>query len=408
MATANVRFNGHSVRLNAGECDGSEALTYLVPNEGAHEIRDAADAERLFGKYSAAYDLAMRGLAAVEPDDTLRTRLARECASEVLYRRVLTATGAELDALAEKYGLARTSPVAPKTKDAAPTLRIFDATGCVLAEGPVHAERTEKGARLRFAGQCCATGTAECYAVYANGKQVTWGQMGRGVRPLHMAQALSSGLYLTITLDVIDASEEQMQALGLGAAPSAVQVTLRCTECSVMRTMPLPDVGATVEHRCTCGVTTMLRNDGDRVVMTGAAHEGMGAPFAVALGGVWSAKGPTEERRQREAALVALVNAVPDGLNATGWRAAVLAVEERRLTSRALSHHESAAELCAKLRIADILRLGKIARDEDGFVQHAALDAYQRAIAPHKAPAPERRRGGKAVRLTVDDGRDDS
>lgn len=116
---------------------------------------------------------------------------------------------------------------------------------------------------------------------------------------------------------------------------------------------------------------------------------------------------PEAERHRKEAPLVALVNDVPDGLDATGWRAAVLAVEERRHTQAVLSHHASAATLCRLLDIVAVLRRGHITDGEDGLVQVAALGAYRRAIAPHKAPPPERRRGGRDVRLVVDDGRDE-
>lgn len=96
-------------------------------------------------------------------------------------------------------------------------------------------------------------------------------------------------------------------------------------------------------------------------------------------------------RRNREAPLVALVNACPPDLDPDGWRAAVLGYAEGHKT--ALSEAEHEADL-------KIIRGGI----RDGGL--AAL-AYQRAITPHRAPPPERKRGGRDVRVVLDDGRDE-
>lgn len=115
---------------------------------------------------------------------------------------------------------------------------------------------------------------------------------------------------------------------------------------------------------------------------------------------------PAAMRAKQEAPLVALVNAVPEGLDPIGWRAAVLAVHE---------HHGRYAD---RLRgdlfagwLAFVLREGLTAGEVDGY--HGlgyleGLDSYQRAIAP--APKVDRQRLTWKTRgpvLPVDDWRDE-
>lgn len=111
-------------------------------------------------------------------------------------------------------------------------------------------------------------------------------------------------------------------------------------------------------------------------------------------------------RRNREAPLVALVAAVPEGLDPIGWRAAVLAVHE---------HHGRFAD---RLRgdlfaewLVTVLREGLTAVEIDGY--HGlgyleGLDSYQRAIAP--APKVDRVRATWKTRgpvLPCDNGWDE-
>jgi len=99
-----------------------------------------------------------------------------------------------------------------------------------------------------------------------------------------------------------------------------------------------------------------------------------------------AAKIETELRRKREAGLVELANAVPEGLDPVGWRAAVLALDEAKIAVNASS-------------------LEWWIRQEPASREPEAVAAYRRAVAPHKAPPPERKQRGP--RLTVDDGRDE-
>lgn len=109
---------------------------------------------------------------------------------------------------------------------------------------------------------------------------------------------------------------------------------------------------------------------------------------------------PEAERRRRDTPLVALVNAVPEGLDATGWRAAVLAVREEYLdgdawTMRAVIEHTATCLRGQGEPVSETTR--------------RAIAAYRRAIEPHKAPPRQpltwKRRGPA---LPVDDGRDDA
>ena len=105
------------------------------------------------------------------------------------------------------------------------------------------------------------------------------------------------------------------------------------------------------------------------------------------------------DRRAREAPLVALVAAVPEGLDPVGWRAAVLAAVEADGPDRAMSWMASTLPSVLRKAQEDDPRLG-FGRKLTPFV-----DAYRRAMAPQgPRPVPERRIGGRAVRLVVDNG----
>ena len=324
----------------------------------------------------------------MEADDALRTRLARECTWGDRYR-VATASGADLDAIAMKYGLARTPPVAPKTKDAGPTLRVYDDCGVVLAEGPVRAARTEKGARLHFAVACTTTGTASRYALTVHDVETFGGRINDGPNAMRLnTQALGSGWPIVGILDVSGLSEWQMQALGAPAKPTF-------------------DITATMEP-----FTDAFKRLAASAM---SASESMLHAFAPAAGFCtfianlkeYDARERREkaERRQREAALVALVNAAPAWADPGAWRVAVLAAEEAYRAGRAMPWLADAGVAPAFIACMTMLHEG--VEGPPGSTATVAMVAYRRALALHKAPAPERRRGGKAVRLTVDDGRDD-
>jgi hypothetical protein len=103
-------------------------------------------------------------------------------------------------------------------------------------------------------------------------------------------------------------------------------------------------------------------------------------------------KAVTEARARDEAPLVALVNAVPVGLDPIGWRAAVLAYMERR--GMILDPQRAPAV------VAGLVRGG----------QDDVAAAYKRALAPRNKVAPERRGATWKTRgpmLPVDDGRDE-
>ena len=102
------------------------------------------------------------------------------------------------------------------------------------------------------------------------------------------------------------------------------------------------------------------------------------------------------ERRAREAPLVALVADVPEGLDARGWRAAVLACVEVQSPETVARWIEDGS---LRQWVIDAIRV-----KARGPAAHAA---YLRAIAsPGPRPQPERWRGGRDARLMVDDGRD--
>ena len=129
------------------------------------------------------------------------------------------------------------------------------------------------------------------------------------------------------------------------------------------------------------------------------------------------ARNQAEMRRAAEAPLVALVKAVPEGLDPLGWRAAVLGLRERHL-SNGLGAHANAATVADAAHLTVMLQrfAAAIARGELVEKAQAAATnsrclamtaAYASAMAPPgPRPAPERKRGGRDARLTVDDGRD--
>jgi hypothetical protein len=100
------------------------------------------------------------------------------------------------------------------------------------------------------------------------------------------------------------------------------------------------------------------------------------------------------ERYRREAPLVALVNACPEGLDPRGWQAAVLAAAEVVLRGE---WHPDEALAFGKHVEAAIRSDGCLLAFEDA---HAA---YHRALQPTTRPVPFRRR---APGLPCDDGRD--
>ena len=186
------------------------------------------------------------------------------------------------------------------------------------------------------------------------------------------------------------------------------------------------------EFRCSCGATTPDHAQGctapfwlreasaaawaqmpdvqkaanaGREAMVGASVIGL----FVWLRQIWEAS-PEGQRAKREAALVALVNNVPAGLRPDGWRAAVLTVEEWWRTREGLSHFSGAPELCEELHIPEVLLRDAVFPAQDGLVQHAALAAYRRALAPRTKVAPERRGTTwktRGLAVVVDDGRDE-
>jgi hypothetical protein len=106
-------------------------------------------------------------------------------------------------------------------------------------------------------------------------------------------------------------------------------------------------------------------------------------------------------RRAREAPLVALVAAVPEGLDANGWRAAVLAVAEARSIGDLSSVFVDGA-------MSEATKALSGSRDVGGGesriypMARLAVAAYRRAVAPQgPRPAPLRR---KAPGLPIDMG----
>ena len=114
---------------------------------------------------------------------------------------------------------------------------------------------------------------------------------------------------------------------------------------------------------------------------------------------VWD-EDPAQVRAKREAPLVALVNACPEGLNPVGWRAAVLALHEPRsgVEGVAFFHRDE---------IGERINIERQLRDDEVFTLagEIAVPAYRRAIVPRAKVAPERKQRGPAI--VVDDGRDE-
>jgi hypothetical protein len=105
-------------------------------------------------------------------------------------------------------------------------------------------------------------------------------------------------------------------------------------------------------------------------------------------------------RRAEDAPLVALVNAVPSWADPVAWRSAVLALHEAFPSQEA---HHLARDLA--FLVTDVARdsLGPVVTTS---ARALAWRAYRRAITPHKAPQPERRRARGPV-VVVDRGDDD-
>lgn len=119
---------------------------------------------------------------------------------------------------------------------------------------------------------------------------------------------------------------------------------------------------------------------------------------------LWDAT-PEGQRAAREAALVALVRDVPEGLDPVGWRAAVLALREDDPVIFDGNIKHVGGALATLLR--SFVRTGVAPTT---FFPAAVFAAYRRALAPHRAPAPERKGATWRERgelLPVDDGRDE-
>lgn len=122
-------------------------------------------------------------------------------------------------------------------------------------------------------------------------------------------------------------------------------------------------------------------------------------------------------RRAAEAPLVALVSAVPEGLVPRGWTAAVLAAYESYAPLREdVEHPEEWGAKLGRGLVAAVAGgdeqaiVGATGSRLGSWTATAVMKgwaAYLRAIAsPGPRPQPERWRGGRDVRLVVDDGRD--
>lgn len=110
------------------------------------------------------------------------------------------------------------------------------------------------------------------------------------------------------------------------------------------------------------------------------------------------------ERRAKEAPLVALVVAVPEGLDARGWTAAVLAFREALPSTPSNSAAEAWDKMGMTASLRDVARSAVSFHIGGSSLVDVAATAYACAIAPPgPRPAPFRR---KAPGLPVDDGRD--
>ena len=123
---------------------------------------------------------------------------------------------------------------------------------------------------------------------------------------------------------------------------------------------------------------------------------------SVACGDAEQAARRAADRRQREAPLVALVNACPKGLDPVGWRAGVLAYAE-------MFRSDADFHWFRKSDMPHVLAVIRDGEKSTGMNIRVFVDAYQRALAPRAKVAPERKgmtwktRGPK---LPVDHGED--
>jgi hypothetical protein len=134
------------------------------------------------------------------------------------------------------------------------------------------------------------------------------------------------------------------------------------------------------------------------------------AAFCAFVAGLkrWAAS-PAGLRASQERALVALVAAVPEGLDPIGWRAAVLALREvHQANGRDAAQTVKAAESLTPM-LREFATKPSVTLCGNSLVQ-AMRDAYQRALAPRQKVAPERKSTAwktRGPKLPVDDGRDD-
>lgn len=119
-----------------------------------------------------------------------------------------------------------------------------------------------------------------------------------------------------------------------------------------------------------------------------------------------AAAAPTDDRRAREAPLVALVNAVPEGLDPNGWRAAVLGYSDTPAPEGVLDKIPrlgpmlvAFVALRAKGVAVDVAAerlFWEAAENDDDMATGRVVEAmrsYARAVAPQgPRPKPERRR----------------
>jgi hypothetical protein len=149
------------------------------------------------------------------------------------------------------------------------------------------------------------------------------------------------------------------------------------------------------------------RRSGNVAAAEKACHEARIGAGTVALLAwacrLWAAS-PEGKRAAQERALVALVNAVPEGLDPGGWRAAVLACHESCARLKNYAPHPEEWGVLAAVRGCPTGREGTWKR----AAEDAAAAAYRRAIAP-AAPVPRVRATWKTRGpvLAVDDGRDE-
>lgn len=114
-------------------------------------------------------------------------------------------------------------------------------------------------------------------------------------------------------------------------------------------------------------------------------------------------------RRAREAPIVALVNAVPEGLDAIGWRAAVLAAREYWQRHKVLPNWPNAIEAISFTMFVSRSILGTFTPDPTSCVgtslvaYRRAIVAYRRAITPSSKATPVRKQKTLSIRLPDDD-----